>query len=80
MTPRRKRERAKRIREVAVQFEPEVARTMIALAEALEAEADSEEPRNEPPLAAMKGPATAEPWRTRTGAKPVRGLSARPSG
>jgi hypothetical protein len=53
MTPMEKRERARRIREVAGWFEPAVAQTMLELADTLDEEAAAQEqPRDEPPLQA----------------------------
>jgi hypothetical protein len=54
MTAEEKRAQARRMREAALSFGPETARTMIEMAESLEAEADSEadgeEPENRPPM------------------------------
>ncbi|HEX8526098.1 hypothetical protein [Allosphingosinicella sp.] len=57
MTPEAKRDRAACIRECAAGFSDAVARTLIELAEGLEAEANeleraaAEQPLNRPPLA-----------------------------
>ena len=45
-----KTERARRIREAANAFDSDIARTLIELAEELEAEAAAEQPRQEEPI------------------------------